>query len=169
MGWPRAGTAWEETWVSRREAANAAGESSGQHRAAGHSSVQCSPGCWAAGICNPPTFKTQTHLGGIAGWAPDHHSQASPSVKWVVIFLLVEGPAFNLYQMQHLWSTMKWGRTAQCVFLSTNLLNSQWRESGSYGRMTDHIQMPPQPLVLPLKVILASVLLYHHWLQFIHL
>lgn len=38
----------------------------------------------------------QAYLRGIAGSIPDHHDKVNIPIKWVVVFVVVEGLAFNL-------------------------------------------------------------------------
>lgn len=47
------------------------------------------------------------HLGDIVRSVPDHCSKVSIAMKQVLILLLVEGLAYNLYKMWHLGSAMK--------------------------------------------------------------
>lgn len=47
------------------------------------------------------------YLRDSVGLVPDHCNQGSITVKQVVILLLVEDLAYNLYKMQHLRSAVK--------------------------------------------------------------
>ena len=61
---------------------------------------------WLSMSLNPPSFmRLQAYLGGIV--TLDHCARARIATKWVIIFVLVEGLAFSLWTMQHLWGTMK--------------------------------------------------------------